>query len=433
MKCPNCGNEVSQEEAFCGQCGTPNPARPAPSAQPTEMGNPSMPPRGGLLRSYNTPMQQPQPGSYPAGQQPGTYNTVPYAPGMPPPPGSSMPANVPPTQQVGPHQQSDFYQDATEAISALPGNSGPGYPMGYPRPGIPANPMQGNYPAGNQFGTQAQPLQPGNFAVTQYPPSPQFPTGQGYGAAPSTTPPPPKRQNNAVLVIAIVCLVIAILTVSAFGILYFLRGRGSPTANVTPTAAPASVPTAAPASTPTVGITPTPTIAPTDTPTAAPSPTPDPTAAPDPGFAWCGTTCTANGYNIEYPNGWTQSQTADSTGIQFTNPNQAGEFSAVKIPASVGGGNANDLVTTDLQTNYSKNAGYVPPTSTQGQDTTIGKQTWVYQTAYYQLHGQKARIVVYGIIYKGKGYIIELQAPDTLYETANAMYFQKMTGSFTFQ
>src|SRR5437870_6696420 len=48
MRCPKCGNEVSQDEAFCGQCGTPT----SPPAHPTEMVY-TPPQRSGLLNSYN--------------------------------------------------------------------------------------------------------------------------------------------------------------------------------------------------------------------------------------------------------------------------------------------------------------------------------------------------------------------------------------------
>src|SRR6266699_260506 len=51
MRCPRCGNEVSRDEVFCGQCGAPITNQPP--AQPTEMVNtPS--PHAGLLSSYNT-------------------------------------------------------------------------------------------------------------------------------------------------------------------------------------------------------------------------------------------------------------------------------------------------------------------------------------------------------------------------------------------
>src|SRR5436309_191289 len=68
---------------------------------------------------------------------------------------------------------------------------------------------------------------------------------------------------------------------------------------------------------------PTPTTAPSPSPTAAasPSPTPSPTLTPTPtpdaGFALCDTTCTSNGFSVEYPGSWVQKPTNDSTVMQF--------------------------------------------------------------------------------------------------------------------
>src|SRR6267142_3560383 len=123
MNCPRCGNEVSQEEAFCGQCGTPNtpPARPtAPftSAQPnTHTFNP------GTNYTPRTNM--------PASQ-------APYAP--------DQTSRRPPAT----NQQTGFYQDATEALSALPNRPGAGnsgYATGY----------QQQYPGSSPSGPQVQP------------------------------------------------------------------------------------------------------------------------------------------------------------------------------------------------------------------------------------------------------------------------------------
>jgi hypothetical protein len=63
MKCPRCGNELTPEEAFCGQCGTPTSV--PPPVQPTEMvGLPSL--RSGLLGPYNatTPFTPAQSNGY---------------------------------------------------------------------------------------------------------------------------------------------------------------------------------------------------------------------------------------------------------------------------------------------------------------------------------------------------------------------------------
>src|SRR5437763_1492604 len=129
MRCPKCGNEVSQDEAFCGQCGTPT----LPPAHPTEMVY-TPPQRSGLLNSYNpsntsntnntnnsnTPSMPPMP--------PNTYNSgmLPppqvYNPNLPP--GAAMTPNQATVRPANSQQQPDFYQDATEAISVVPGSNG---------------------------------------------------------------------------------------------------------------------------------------------------------------------------------------------------------------------------------------------------------------------------------------------------------------------
>src|SRR6266567_3458979 len=116
MKCPKCGNEVSQEEAFCGQCGTPNTLL----AQPTEMMDSSSP-RNGLLRRYNTQAAPPS----------GPYNAMPPTPdlynqGASPPHGPFAPSGQPqfpqaPAGPSSPQQPGNFYNDATEAMSQVPG------------------------------------------------------------------------------------------------------------------------------------------------------------------------------------------------------------------------------------------------------------------------------------------------------------------------
>src|SRR5947209_503963 len=235
MRCPNCGNEVGPQEAFCGQCGTPN----MPPARPTEMVNtPS--PRSGLLSGYNTTT------SYP-------YNS----------PTSSSAGPLPPNQQqvwpTGPQQQSEFYQQPTEAISTPSPNNGQVYPAGYPQTGF----------GTGQYNPQMQSVQTGSYTGTGYQQPPSFPSGQGYGypgAPPRFTPPPPK-QRSGILVFASVCLVVALLTVIAFGALYLFRDHSPSKTQTAPTT------TAAPTSAPTPTAVPSPSPTATDTPTPSPSPT----------------------------------------------------------------------------------------------------------------------------------------------------------------
>src|SRR6516165_9778385 len=96
MRCPNCSNELSLEEAFCGLCGTPI----IPSTQPTAMVNPPPSRQGLLSEGYNSTTSSP----------PGTNRS-----GMQPPPDNQSVVRSP-----GPQQQGSYYQDPTEAMSALP-------------------------------------------------------------------------------------------------------------------------------------------------------------------------------------------------------------------------------------------------------------------------------------------------------------------------
>src|SRR5207302_2183249 len=137
MRCPKCGNEVSQDEAFCGQCGTST----LPQAHPTEMVY-TPPQRSGLLNSYNpnNPNNNNMP-SIPV-SPPNAYNS-----GMFPPPQTYNPnaggAITPNQQAVRPlnqPQQPGFYQDATEAMSVMPGSDGQDFQTGYPQQGPPGAP-----------------------------------------------------------------------------------------------------------------------------------------------------------------------------------------------------------------------------------------------------------------------------------------------------
>jgi hypothetical protein len=395
MKCPNCGNELSADEVFCGQCGTPN----MPAPKPTRMVNPPLsrqqPPSGG----YNTVMP-PLSGTYRSGMQP-------------------LPGNQPAVRQPGPQQQPGFYHDATEAITSLPNNEQNYAPI-YPQQGFTGVPMSGRSAEAGPFGPpiQAQPYQKGNYTGTVYPPAQIFYTGQGYGIPPEFTPPPQKNRSSVVLLIMSVCLALAIITVAAFGAVFLIRNNASGQTH-TPTnqnASPTSITT--------------PTLVPS--PTLSPSPAPTMTPTPDAGFAWCDMTCTSNGFSVEYPGTWLQKSTSDSLGTQFTNPSQSDEFAAFKTPG-VATMNADQLVSSDLN-NYSPQPSYTTPTptSSSASNTTIGGETWVYQTANYQLNGQTERIQVYATVHQGKAYIIELQAPDTQFDATNTQYFQSIFGRFQF-
>ncbi len=287
MRCPKCGNELGQDEAFCGQCGTATV----------------------------------QPGSdlYKTLQAPAAGNAAQPTP--------RLSAMQPPVS--GPQQPTNFYQDATEAMS-MPQMTPPArqsYPAGYPQQNYSGMPPQGNYPAASQV--QGQPFQQGNFTQHPYPSAPPFQSvpGQsyGYGNQPPQVTPPPKKHNTTLLVVAIILLILALIAFAILGTLFVLNRHTGPKAALTPTPVPTTQPTATTAPSP----TPTPV-----TPTPVPSPTVAPTATPFAGYAWCGTTCSTNGFVVQYPMGWNQQPTQDNAGIQFLNPAQQDQYAAFKTPGA---------------------------------------------------------------------------------------------------
>lgn len=403
MNCPNCGNEVGPDEVFCGQCGTPNipPAQPAETVQ-------TRPVRSGLLSDgYHTQVPSSETAANPGVQRP------PYPTGQLSPSQSAL-------RPQGPGQQGDFYQEATEAMSALP-NSGLNLPPRYPQQGFTGTGMRSGYPVAGPYGPQMQPFQAGGQPGPAFPQTPSFYTGQGYGMPPRLTPPPQKQQNGAVLIIAIICLAFAIIAATAFGALYLLRNNPAKSHNT-----PAATPT--PAVTVTTIPSPSPTATDTPSPTPTPSPSPSPTATPaDPGFTLCDTACTSNGFSVEYPSGWQQAITKDSTGTQFSDPAQPDIFAAFKTPG-VASTTADTLVNTDLSNNFPGSTA-----SPSSSNATIGGETWVYTIATYQLNGQSEQVEVYATVHQSKAYIIELEAPAAQFAAVNTQYFEVMLNRFQFQ
>lgn len=391
------------------------------------------PQRSGLLNSYH-PNNTYNPNNNDMPSLPASPSNA-YNSGMLPPQtynsGGAITPNQSAVRPFNPQNQPEFYQDATEAMSVMPGSDGQGPPSGYPQQGFPGAPVRGGYPGTGQFAAPAQPFKSGNYTQHVYPQTPQYPGGQGgqsgqgygYGVQPGPTPPPKRQQTPQGIVIASVFLVVALIAAIVFGAIYLTRGHSSPEASVTPTHVATRVPS------PTA--TPSPTPIPTATPTPTPVPTATPTPAPDPNFSWCTSACTSRGFIVEYPNGWNQGQTSDNTGVEFLNPGQQDQYAAFKVPVTQANTNASTLVDNDLQSNFSAQPGYIAPTSKAV--TTIGGETWTYGIAYYQLNNQKERVAVFATVHAGKDYIIELQAADSQFDTVNTQYFSTMIGRFQFQ
>jgi zinc-ribbon domain len=376
MKCPKCGNDVTQGEVFCGQCGTPV----ASPVQPVEMGG--MPsPRNGLLRTYATPFAPGGPHSY----SPAPPSQATRLPASDP----SVPVSSP---LPGPNQQTGFYHDATEAMQPVQPNTRAPH-SGYLQQGFPeATPPITRYPVSGQFGSQVGP-----------------------------------QKQPASPVILVVCITLVVLLIGAVTITTIaLMNR--PVANqattVTPTAAPKPSPTIAPS--------------PTPSPTAAPSPTPSPTVvptpAPDAGFAWCGTNCSQYGFMTEFPANWQGTPAANSQGVQFTNPTMTEVDAAFKAPGATGA-SATDVLMNDLQTNFASKPGYAPPTPPPAANATIGGAPWyAVATSYNDDQNQPVHVEVYATVYQGKAYIIELQAPDgsNQFDGVKQQYFVNMLVKYQF-
>lgn len=404
MKCSRCGNDVGPEEAFCGQCGAPNMAPP----KPTEVGSNPLS-RSALPGAYtgNGPFAPAPSSAYNAPAQP--------APGAPltnrlPSPTSSLPPGQSQlTRSQNGSQQTGFYRDATEAMSPVSGT------QGYQQQNIPGASIQGGY-----AGTGMQPFQAGNYASSLQ--SQQFlATGQGYGTRGIITPPLPKQSGSPVILIVAICVVVALISVIGIGSLYVMRlQKNTPQ---TPLAVASPVATTAPSPTPTTPPTPTPT------PTIAPSPTVAPTPAPDAGFLWCAQECANYGFTTEYPATWQPGAATNAPGIQFTNPAQPDQYASFKTPGPTNSA-AGDLVASDLQTNFADKPGFTPPTS--ASTATIGGETWAAAVAYYQLNGQRERVVVYATVHQGAAYIIELEAADAQFDTINTQFFASMLARYQF-
>jgi zinc-ribbon domain len=396
MRCPNCSNEISLEETFCGQCGAPVIL----SAKPVDPTN-----RQGLLSGGNYSIA--------------SHSSDIYRSDMLP-----APNNQPPMMSSGSQQQMGFHQDPTQAMSVLPSHQVQNYPTMYPQQiyGNPSIPV--GYSGTGQYTPQMQPFQSSNDTDTMYPPTQTFSTGRGYGMPPGFTPPPQQKRSNLTLIIISIFITFALITILVFGAIFLFRANTSNKAqpshqNATATSIP----------TPTMVPSPSPTAAPSSTPSPSPTLTPAPT--PDAGFSLCDNTCTSNGFSVEYPSTWSQNPTTDSTGTQFTNPSQSDVFAAFKTPG-ITSMNAGQLVNNDLN-NFSSQPGYNAPTPTPSSNATIDGENWSFQIAYFQLNNQTERIEVYATIYQGKAYIIELQALDSEFETVNTQYFETMLVRFQFQ
>lgn len=426
MRCPRCGNEVNQEEAFCGQCGTPITSQANLSSESDKtIATQSV--RSGLLSAYgNNPPVTPS-NFTPAQQQ----TNVPQTPSMPGgnassfrrPPFQSMNTINQDENQSSPQQQNEFYQDATEAMGALPHRTAQFDPA-YPQQDFPGMQSSGNNYATGQYVPQADPLQVGNFGTQSYTQHPSMPN-QGFGTRIQPTPPPQQQKSSMVILIASICCVVLLIGAIALGSFFLTRGQpnNQQASQQTPSPAATVAPTPSPTPSPSPSPTPSPTVAPSPSPTTAPTP------APDAGFAWCGQQCTASGFQTEYPATWQLGPASSANGAQFSNPAQLDQYTVIKGLGSTTS-DAQTLINNDLQTNFASKPSYTPP----GTTTTaiIGGETWIQATAYYQGDSQQEQVQVYATVHQGNGYVIELNAPTSQFPTVTAQAFTNIVGKFQF-
>jgi hypothetical protein len=330
----------------------------------------------------------------------------------------------------GPQQQTGFYRDATEAMSSLPAQNGQNFQMGYPQ-GFTGMSAPGRYPGVSQHFPQIQPFQTGSYAGPphSYAPSQPFVVGQGYQRQPEPPQPPQKQRSNTVFIIACSCLAFAFIAVAALGAVYLLHNNASKGHNKTASRPTSIASTKVPV--------PSPTLSPTAASTPSPTPTVSPTPAVDPNFTLCATECTTNGFIVEYPNGWIEAVSQDPNsfaGEQFSNsstnnPAQQDEIANFKS-SQMTAQSPEDLIAADLNTQFASQQNYTAPTSSS--NAWIDGAKWLNVSATYQLNNQTEDVEVFAIVYQQRSYIIELQAPDSLFNQINMQYFEMMLGRFQF-
>lgn len=442
MNCQRCGNEIQPEELFCGQCGTATLSSVSPTSRVNSVPldsedlsalykNASIPPQ--QIRTPNPHVQtpaHPQTPPNPHAQTPAHLQTR----NLFSPPGGLFTAHhlaqETPGSQMGAgggqQEPTEFYQDATEAMS-LPSNEAiAGHPGGYSQQALPGPQAQKDLSAMGQHRLPVRPpiqsLHADQYMLPRVSHPGQVASGQGYDYGrpirPAIPPQSHKQQPGLTVLIISISLVVALISIIGITVL-FLKGSSQSTGtneSVSPTAM----------------LQPTPTLIATPTPQITLTPTSVPTPLPDPGFMWCGPTCTNYGFSVEYPTGWQLGGAPTNNGIQFTNPAQPDQTATFKAIGPTGG-SAGDILNSELQTNFMTKPGYNPPQGT-GVTTLVG-ETWVATTIYYQsADQQREHVVLYTIVYQSKGYAIEIQAPDPdsqqftlVYNTYYAMMLSKFS------
>jgi hypothetical protein len=395
MKCPNCSNELDQDEMFCGQCGAPN----AVPAQQTEM----------IPQAPASPAPSPRNGTIGSPYRGNSFlSNQPFA-------SENMPLLGPSAIPQGLQQSGSFHQDATEAF--IPGSLANYAPSTHPPQSFPGGGPLSGYNNAGQFGTQQSPLATGNFANPNTAFSstqmgfPNTPFGQGsYGRSPGgSMSARPQAHNSTLMVVLIVCLVLVVILVTTIGAVFALHG-GNNNQAAQATAAPSP----------------------------APSPTPTATATSGPViFSPCSSSlCNTYGFQVEYPQDWQEQSTSDQNGVIFIDNSQPETFADVKAPS--GSDSPQNLISTDAgsfsRTPQADANSNPTPISNTYSNAYFGGQSWTcLDYTYPDAGGQSVQVKICAISNQGRNYVIELVAPQKAsqsmpqaFDTVQNLYFNPM-------
>jgi len=179
----------------------------------------------------------------------------------------------------------------------------------------------------------------------------------------------------------------------------------------------------------TARIHPTPTVTPSPTATVIPSPT-----------AMLGFkvyTDVPNGFIMQYPDNWTVSPNVP--GVEF---DESGNQSSYTVQVFVPGdgitpGSAGNADDASAWVQYEMDRLATVPGTLQRETgpipaKTIGGQVWQSGIARLSQDASVIRVQVYATVYKGKPYIINVNAVDDRFATGSLRFFEPMLSSFQF-
>jgi hypothetical protein len=164
--------------------------------------------------------------------------------------------------------------------------------------------------------------------------------------------------------------------------------------------------------------------------------TPQPTEqvpVPDIGFAWCNTPCTTYGFTAQYPTGWQQGNAPRGNGIQFSRSDQPDQLASIST-LGLTDKSASAILSDELQMSFASRSNYTAPSAFEV--STVGGETWINTRVTYQgTTRQQVNVMIFVTVHQGKGYVIELQAPNPTGQEFNisySTYYAPMLNRFQF-